>query len=240
MRIRVYQIEESRDDRHVRLESYPKTVALGGVDPSVYRCVFHGDIDGNSLDDVYTAFNQFDHSYLGTFQGHPVSISDVVEVTAEQPPGSHTPPGCYFCDCIGWRRMEFDSALCAEMDGVRVLMLLPGKAPVVTHVIDDLPHWQTAVSFRGEDSLIEITSPFGDGVLTVSNEEAKLIGMEGNRRINGQIYAGPVFLVTDNGSGNFCGLTDDQIAEYAERFRQPEDISPEEVRKDIGLTFCTW
>ena len=106
--------------------------------------------------------------------------------------------------------------------------------------INELSRWQKAVSRSREDSLIEVTAPFGDGVLTVSNEEAKLCGMEGNRRINGQIYAGPVFLVNDDGNGDFCGLTDKQIAEYTERFRRPEDISQEDVQSDTGFTFYTW
>lgn len=240
MRIKVYQIDAEKDSKSLSYENYRKAMSHGGVDPAIYKCVFHGDIEGTALDDVYDAFNTFDHPYIGTYQGYSLSVSDVVEVTAEQQEESPVEPGCYFCDSIGWRKIEFDSTQCAEMNGIRVLMLLPGKAPVETRVVNELSHWQKAVSRSREDSLIEVTAPFGDGVLTVSNEEAKLCGMEGNCRINGQIYAGPVFLVNDDGNGDFCGLTDKQIAEYTERFRQPEDISPEDVRQDTGFTFYTW
>ena len=240
MRIKVYQIDAEKDSKGLGYEHDRKAMAHGRADPAIYQCVFHGDIDGTALDDVYDAFHTFNHPYTGTYQGRPISDSDVVEVTPEQPGKSPVEPGCYFRGGTGWEKIEFDTSQCAEMKGIRVLMLLPGKAPVETRVINKLSCWQKAVSRNGEESLIEITVPFKDGTLTVSNEEAKLCGMEGNRRINGQIYAGPVLLVNDDGNGDFCDLTDRQIAGYTDRFAQPEDISQEEVQSDIGFIFHAW
>ena len=68
-----------------------------------------------------------------------------------------------------------------------------------------------------------------------SNEEAKLIGMEGNRRLNGEIYAGPMLIVGDDGVGGTMDLTDEQIAKYTKMFEQLEDISPEEVESSAGF-----
>lgn len=69
------------------------------------------------------------------------------------------------------------------------------------------------------------------------NEEAKLIHMESNRHIGGLLYAGPVFIVGDDGECGFCSLTEDQAAAFCEQFAQPEDISMEEAQDDVGITF---
>ncbi len=82
---------------------------------------------------------------------------------------------------------------------------------------------------------MEVTYPFDDNAVAVGNEEAKLIPMQGNRHIGGQVYAGPLYLVGDNGMGDFCDLTDKQIKKYTELFAEPEDISPEEVEVDTGF-----
>lgn len=77
---------------------------------------------------------------------------------------------------------------------------------------------------------MEVTYPFDDNAIVVGNEEARLNGMEGNRRINGEPYAGPMFIVGDDGEGNFCNLTDEQVEKYLRIFAEPdEDITPEEL-----------
>ena len=43
-----------------------------------------------------------------------------------------------------------------------------------------------------------------------------------------------MFIVGDNGMGEFCDLTDKQVEKYKELFADPEDISPEEVESDFG------
>ena len=68
----------------------------------------------------------------------------------------------------------------------------------------------------------------------VGNEEAKLIGMEGNRHIGDAVYAGPLYLVADQ-NGDLRSLTDEQILTYGKMFEEPEDISPEEVEADTGF-----
>ena len=71
----------------------------------------------------------------------------------------------------------------------------------------------------------------------IGNEEAKLIGLEGNRRINGGIYAGTILIAGDDGAGGTRDLTDDQIRRYTDMFRTPEHITPEEVQRDIWCAF---
>ncbi len=69
----------------------------------------------------------------------------------------------------------------------------------------------------------------------IGNDEAKLIGMMGNRRINGEIYAGPLLIAGDDFKGGFCDLTQNQAEKYVERFLLPENISDEEVDGSIRI-----
>ena len=115
-------------------------------------------------------------------------------------------------------------------DFIKVLVLEPKKAPYVKEVRDTLDTWQDLVG-----GWIEVTYPFDDDVVVVGNEEAKLVGMEGNRHINGAVYAGPIILVGDTGYGEFRGLTDEEITKYTEMFRTPENISDDEVQSDMGF-----
>lgn len=113
-------------------------------------------------------------------------------------------------------------------------MVEPHKVPYEQQLRNALPDLQKAVG-----GLIEVLYN-GDGTLVVCNDEAKLIGMEGNRRLgNGSIIAGPFFVCGDGGE-DFRSLTDEELAHYANRFAQPEDISPEEVNADTGFTFICY
>ena len=291
MRVNIYQL--NNDERKIKFEDYKTTLNKGGVKASEYKCVFQGDVDAMKLDDVFFAFNTFAKPYLGTFQGHSLSTSDIVEVIGDIPEvygkidylylspkkqtkvgetryfstftdyhrevedciecgrpydakdlsNQHitlTEKGCFFCDSVGWEKVDFDTSECEQMDGLRVLMILPHKAPVETRIIDDLEHWQKAVSKMGEESLMEVTYPLDDNAVIVSNEEAKLNGMDGNRHIGSSIYAGPMYIVNDDNKGGFCDLTDQQIEKYTKMFEQPEDITPEEVQEDCGFTITPW
>lgn len=118
---------------------------------------------------------------------------------------------------------------------LRVLMVEPHKVPYELQLRDTLPELQKAVG-----GLIEVLYN-GDGTLLVCNEEGKLIGMEGNRRIGdgSTIIAGPFFVCGDSGE-SFRSLTDEELSHYADRFAQPEDISPEEVQADTGFFFFSY
>lgn len=237
MRFNIYQVISEKDINKTKFRDYAHASSYGEIDPSIYRCVFRGAVPCDSIEDIYEMFNCYDSDYIGTYQGHSLSMSDVVEIeesfTSER--GIITQKGAYYCDSVGWKNIIFDPSKCESMHGLKALMILPGEKPIETRVIDTLDSWQRAVSRRGEDSMMEVTYPFDDGAVVVGNEEAKLIGMEGNRRIGESIYAGPIFIVNDDGMGNFCDLTDEQLDKYYKMFENPEDISPEEVQKDCGF-----
>ena len=116
-------------------------------------------------------------------------------------------------------------------EDLRILMVEPQKAPYEASVPHELTAMQQAVG-----GLIEVVRN-GDGTLLVCNEEGKLLGMEGNRRIPGDVLAGPFFVVGDAGE-TFRSLTEEELERYRERFAEIEDISPQEVQAATGFFFC--
>ena len=109
-----------------------------------------------------------------------------------------------------------------------MLVIEPHKEPYEMTIPDGLEPLQQAVN-----GYIEATYPFDDNAFIIGNEEAKLIGLEGNRRIGDSIYAGTILILGDDGQGGTKDLTDEQIGKYTEMFKTPEDISPEEVQDDL-------
>lgn len=116
-------------------------------------------------------------------------------------------------------------------ENLRILMVEPRKAPYEASVPHELTAMQQTVG-----GLIEVVRN-GDGTLLVCNEEGKLLGMEGNRRIPGDVLAGPFFVVGDAGE-TFRSLTEEELERYRERFAEIEDISPQEVQAATGIFFC--
>lgn len=113
-----------------------------------------------------------------------------------------------------------------------VVIVEPHKAPYIKKIDDELSALQKCVG-----GYIE-TVYNGDGTIIVCNEEGKLQGLEGNRRIRdgNSIIAGTFFVVGDGGE-NFRSLTNREISKYMNRFSEPEDISQDEVESDMGITF---
>lgn len=116
-------------------------------------------------------------------------------------------------------------------EDLRILMVEPQKAPYEASVPHELTAMQQTVG-----GLIEVVRN-DDGTLLVCNEEGKLLGMEGNRRIPGDVLAGPFFVVGDAGE-TFRSLTEEELERYRERFAEIEDISPQEVQAATGFFFC--
>ena len=115
-------------------------------------------------------------------------------------------------------------------DLMRVVYVEPNKTPRVMEMPHTLEAEQKAVG-----GLIELVYN-DDNTAIVCNDEGKLIGMEGNRRLgNGTIIAGPFFVVglTED---DFRSLTDEEVVKYMNQFAEPEQISQEEVESDMGFT----
>ena len=120
----------------------------------------------------------------------------------------------------------------SEPSMYRVVYVEPGKPAVEKRIGTKLEDLQAEVG-----GLIECIYSHNDGTIIVANDEAKLIGMEGNRRLgNGSIIAGPFFIIGDGGE-SFRSLTDAEVSRYIQQYAQPHRISQREVQADMGFTF---
>lgn len=202
----------SLEDTETRQES-------SKLDPSIYDRVFTGDVDCEDLEEVYKLFNTDGHRLN---RGHSLSVSDIIEVESEK--GSKF----YFCDSIGFKLVSFEPEKAqASDDLIRVLVVEPNRVPYESEIVNTLEGQQKAV-----EGLIEYLYNDDDTII-VLNEEGKLNGMEGNRRIEGDVLAGPFFIAGDDGE-KLCSLTDEQLEKYADVFAEPEDISPDEIESNTG------
>ena len=139
--------------------------------------------------------------------------------------------GKYYCDTVGFHTLnEFDSTKCQPLEGHRMVIVEPGKPAYEGIIGDGLESLQRAV--RG---MIECTYPFEDNAFVIGNEESKLEGLPGNRRINGGIYAGTILIAADDGCGGTTDLTEEQVDKYTAMFAEPEEISDEEVQADCWI-----
>lgn len=118
---------------------------------------------------------------------------------------------------------------------IMVLMVEPGKHPRVTTLANDLDSLQKAVSIGADyQGLIEIIS-IGNGDCLFCNEEGKLIGLDGNRRLGDDIIVGVFYIMSEDEDGNLVSLSERKIKYYTELFWEPEVFD----RTDIEDTlFC--
>lgn len=222
MKIKVFQVNPELDRYDTLFRSYDSAMkSAGKIDPSIYKTIFAGNVEAEDLEDVFAALN---FSQPVGYNGHSLSVSDIVEIEG----GGH-----HYCDTFGFQELkDFDASKVEPINGYRMLVIEPHKAPYEMVIPDGLEPLQQAVG-----GWIECTYPFDDNTYVVGNEEAKLIGLEGNRRINGQIYAGTILIAGDDGEGGTMDLTDEQVDKYTEMFKVPENITPEEVQNDIWFAF---
>ena len=112
---------------------------------------------------------------------------------------------------------------------IKVLMVAPGEHPREVVLKNDLDTLQKAVSIGCDyQGLIEVVG-LEKGVCIICNEEGKLLGLEGNRRLGSDIIAGVFYVVGEDKCGNFVSLTEAQMECYTKRFLKPERISPDGI-----------
>ena len=224
MRTKIYQINFDRDKNKVKFHDLKNTERFQGkadIDPSIYDEVFNGEIDSSNLEEIFRQFNTAGHPL---HRGHSVSVSDVIVIDER----------AYFCQPVGFQEISFDESLTLKPDNLMTVVYVePHKPPYIAEIEHTLEAEQKAVG-----GFIEPI--YMDDVCLVGNEEAKLIGMEGNRRIGDgtSIIAGPFFIcgLTED---DFRSLTEEEAEKYMTQFKEPEQISREEVEADMGFTiYC--
>lgn len=109
---------------------------------------------------------------------------------------------------------------------IRVLKVEPGKAPEIVTLTNKLHDLQDAVSIGApERGLIEATG-LEPGVVMLTNEEGKLIGLPPNRVLYGDIICGVFYVMGTDIEGNLCSLPQDALDKYTEIFRVPLGFTP--------------
>lgn len=217
MRVKIYQINSARDNANRKFMSLKDGEA---VDSSIYDEVFNAEIDEMNLEEIYARFNTEGHPL---HRGHSLSVSDIVVINGK----------AHICQSFGFKEIPFDVSQTQKPDNLmRVVYVEPNRPAYEAEVVHTLEGEQRAVKGYIEPVYIE-----DDNTCLICNEEAKLEGMEGNRRIGDgtSIIAGPFFVVglTEE---DFRGLTDEEVTRYMDRFKEPEQISQEEVQGDMGFT----
>ena len=117
---------------------------------------------------------------------------------------------------------------------IRVLKIEPGKAPYEKEISNELEGSQGEV-----DGLIDCM-PLPNGCVAVINDESKLNGMEPNRRYENDIICGPFFICGDGPDGDFISLTDEQIAQFTEKFGEIEAFTGNEPELEPHIEVMTW
>ena len=122
---------------------------------------------------------------------------------------------------------------------ITVLMVEPNEHPKVVQLQTDLDSLQKAVSIGADyQGLIELI-PLAKGISLLCNEEGKLIGLPGNRRIGSDVIAGVFYVIGSDYHHNLVSLTDQQLETYKARFWEPEDLSMQDVDHAMFMRFFT-
>ena len=121
--------------------------------------------------------------------------------------------------------------------GIKVLMVEPGNHPMLTTLANNLDALQKAVSIGADyQGLIEIVS-LGNGDCIMCNEEGKLIGLEGNRRLGDDILVGVFYIMSENEDGDLVSLSERKIKHYTNVFWEPETFDRTEIEATITCRF---
>ena len=175
MNINIYQIDTARDSKRIcffGLDEIKRLTKSDTLDCSIYDKLFSGEVDCNNLEDVYRMFNT---DRPKGYTGRSLSVSDVVEITD----GKNK--GFYFCDNVGFEKINFDNSHCKDLsarESLSVLFIQPKKEPRMVEIPDTLEAMQELVG-----GYIEEYMPFDDEVAIIVNEEGKLKGLPPNRAI---------------------------------------------------------
>ena len=222
MKINIYQINQDRDTQRLKfmgLDAVRKVLRSAEPDCAAYDKVYSGNVKCGNLEDVFVLFNS---GSPDGFQGHSLSVSDVVEV---EDAASMT-PGFYFCDSIGFKEVPFQPELANDIvqaPTIQVVLVESGKLARIVEVGTTLDAMQQTV---GGD--IEAYYPFEEQVCIVCNEEGKINGLPLNRAIRDEdtneivdAIAG-TFFICDCSGKSLGNLSKEQQKRYLEKYRFPE------------------
>lgn len=114
---------------------------------------------------------------------------------------------------------------------IKVLKIEPGKEPYEKEIVNDLAGIQSEVQGLFECVYLE------DNCIAVVNEEGKINGMELNRRIGNDIIAGPFFICCDSEEGEFISLSNEQINQFSNEYKEIPTFTGEEPEAQPKMRF---
>lgn len=112
---------------------------------------------------------------------------------------------------------------------IRVVLVEAGKPPYVKTIRNSIESLQKVVG--GDIQMLGLSV----GETLVCNDEGKLLGLDGNRRVGNDIIAGTFFIAGDNEDGELVSLNDEQVYRYTQMFKEPEIYSAEDVQNAIKI-----
>jgi len=180
----------------------------------------------------YTDTEKFNQEiYESQDCGRPITVTRLADM--------HIPSvenGFYFCDSEDFVALEdgFDCTQAEALQGVRMLVVEPHKAPYEALIPSDYRAIQRAVGGNFECAYLLDED---DDAFIFCNENGKLEGLEGNREICGDIIAGTFLISRDDGYGHTTDLTDEQVQKYSKQFEADETYTQEEVEDSMYMHF---
>lgn len=175
MRIRVFQIDDSKDADKLKFMSHENVMKSAGVDSNIYHQVYGGVVNCSDLEGVFTLCNT---SFPAGYYGHSLSVSDVVEIC------DGADKGFYYCDPVGFQKIDFDISKVDRSDILDVLIVENGKEPYEAEICDELKAKQSVVG-----GLIEpVYFAENDNALIYCDEEFLLKDIAPNTIIQEAIY----------------------------------------------------
>ena len=114
---------------------------------------------------------------------------------------------------------------------MKVVIVEPLKEPIVKDMELNLKSLQEICEGYIECiSLSKLTIAF-------CNEEGKLIGLPGNRKIGNDIIAGNFAICGVDNEGEYRDLSDSEVEHWVDRFKEPEHYTTQNAEDAIRIEF---
>ena len=111
---------------------------------------------------------------------------------------------------------------------VTALLIRPGEHPIPTLLCDEGEFLNLSVSLDACTCYTAVACRIEDGIAVLYGEESCILGQDGNRCIDGHIFAGPIYIIGYEGD-KLVSLSDADIARYTAQLWEPELFTKEEV-----------
>jgi hypothetical protein len=187
------------------------------------------NVAGKSVEMDYTDSEKYNNAIAEAHE-------DGLEITAVRLAGHHIPSvdnGFYFCEAYGFEKINFDPSKTHQPDNLlRVVAVESGGLIFETKIEDTTEAMRNAIGGR-----IKISAPFEDESIALISKDVAITDLKGNLYTGNDLFAEPLIVVGDDGNGNFCSLTDEQIQQYLDMFRQSEQSASEDMDEntDSGI-----